>query len=184
MSVILETAIMWAPWAVGMANGGLSAYYVNNFVSADVDTTRGTLSGSSGHALLGLGGATLAVEAWAVLEWIKYVIKREEGKVTTQNRNVKYGKAMMVFWWLMLLFYMVAIVSAALDIHLVTNFENVDAEIDGSKLNGSYGDAVEGLSYSTLSVGGVAFLTYLYAELFTRRADEPHPTMLEAHGGV
>jgi hypothetical protein len=149
-----------------------------------VDTTRGSLAGGSGHALLGLGGAALAVEAWAVMEWIKYVVKREEGKVTTQNRNVKYGKAMMVFWWMMLLFYLVTIVSAALDVHLVTNFGEVDAEINGSKLNGSYGDAVEGLSYATLSVGGMAFITYLYAEFFTRRADEPHPGILEAHGGM
>jgi len=184
--MLLETTIMWTPWAIGMADAGLTAYYANNFQTGDIDTSRGELGGSMGHALLGLGSASLAVQSWAVFEWIKYVLKREEGKVTIQNRNLRYGKAMMWFWWMMLLFYLVAIVSSALDVHLVTNFGSVSATpptTTGGKLTGSYGNGVEGMSYATLAVGGISFFTYLYAEFFTRRMDESHPTIIEAHGG-
>jgi hypothetical protein len=147
--MLLETAIMWTPWAVGMADAGLTAYYTNNFVTNDVNTAASPseIGGNSGHALLGLGAASLAVQSW--------------------------------------IFYLVAIVSAALDVHLVTNFGDVNANVDTNtgKLNGSYGNAVEGMSYATLGVGGLSFFVYLYAEFFTRRMDEPHPTIIEAHGG-
>lgn len=183
--MLLETTILWTPWAVGMADAAVTAYYANNFVTSDLDsaTNPKELGGKSGHTLLGLGGATMAVQAWAVFEWIKYVVKREEGKVTTHNRNPKFGRAMKWFWGVMLLFYLVAIVTSALGVHLVTNYGNVDVSININKLNGTFGDALEGMSYSTLAMGGIAFFVYMYAEFFTRRMDEPHPTMIEAHGG-
>lgn len=183
MSYVLETAISWVPFTIGVANASLMSYYANNFVTADIDTVHGTITGASGSALLGVGTASMAVQVWAMLEWVKYIVKREEGRVTSHNRNAHYGRSMMAYWWIMLIFYMVAIASAALQVQLVTQYDSVAANITGGKLGGSFGDATEGMAYATIGVGGVALLTYLYAEFFARDITEPHPTVIEAHGG-
>lgn len=183
MSIVTELAIMWLPWTIGMSSAGLTAYYANNFVTADIDPARGILSGGSGEALLGLSSASIAVQGWAIFEWVKYVLKRQEGKITMQNRNEYYGKAMMWFWWIMMLFYLIAIVLGALNIQLVTQYDSNAVTINGNKLNGSFGNAVAGMSYTTLALGGIAFFSYLYAEFGTRRMNEPHPTVIERHGG-
>ena len=183
MSIVLENVIMFAPWALGVAGGGLTAYYANNFDTADVDTSRGNITGVTGNSWLGVSAANLAVQSWAIFEWMKMIAKIKEGKIISQNRNRNYGRAMMWFWWLMLLFYVVVIVSNSLNVHLITNYNDVDVQVDGDKLNGGYGDAVEGLSYTVLALGGVNFFLYLYAELFTRDLKEPHPTFIETHGG-
>jgi hypothetical protein len=182
MALVIENIIMWVPWGLGMADAGLTAYYTNNFKLADVDVVRGTLAGESGTALLGVGSANIAVQIWAIFEWFKHLAKFRESKNTMTNRHEKYEKAMMVFWGMMMLFYIVAIVSSALDIHMVTNFADEAITISGDKLGGTFGDAVEGLSYTTLAVGGVAFFTYLYTELFTLKGS-PHPGFVEVHGG-
>lgn len=183
MSHIVEGVISFVPWTIGIASSSLMAYYSNRFVVSDIDTTHGTISGASGSAILGVSAASMAVQAWAVMEWIKYAIKREEGRVTTHNRNAHYGRSMMAYWWLMFIFYLVAIASAALNVELVTQFDNVSANVEGTKLGGTFGDATEGLSYATISVGGLALLVFLYSEFFARDVTEPHPTVIEAHGG-
>lgn len=183
MSHIVEGVISFVPWTIGVANASLMAYYANNFVTSDIDTTHGTLTGASGSALLGVASASMAVQAWAVLEWIKYAIKREEGRVTTHNRNAHYGRAMMAYWWMMFIFYLCAVALSALQVQLVTQFDSVTATVQGGKLGGTFGDATEGMAYTTLGVGGVALFTYMYAEFFARDVTEPHPTVIEAHGG-
>ncbi len=184
MSVALEVAIQWVPWAMGVASSSLLAYYANNFVTSDIDTTHGTLSGASGSAIMGVSAASMAVQSWAIIEWIKYMVKREEGRVTTHNRNIHYGRSMMAFWWIMLIFYMVALTSAALNVELVAQYDSLAVTVSGNKLNGTYGDATEGLSYATIGVGGVALLVYLYAEFISRDVTSPHPTVIETHGGI
>jgi hypothetical protein len=183
MSVVLETAIHWVPFAVGIADASLTAYYANHFSISDVDTIRGTLGGQSGSALLGLSAASIAVQGWAMFEWIKLAVKKEEGKLSSHSRNMHYGRSMMVYMWIMLIFYMVAISSAALNVQLVTKYSDVDAVVQSGKLGGTFGDAVEGLAYATIGVGGMGLFTYLYAEFFARSINERHPTVLEAHGG-
>jgi hypothetical protein len=183
MSVVPEIVTQWIPFGIGVADAALTAYYVNNFVATDVDNTRGILSGKSGDAILGLSTASVAVQGWAVLEWVKYVLKRQEGKLSIQNRNERYAKTMLTFWWLMMLFYLLAIVLGALNIQMVTQYDSVPVTINGTKLQGSYGNAVAGMSYATLAVGGLSFLTYLWAEFGTRSMNEPHPRVTEAHGG-
>lgn len=184
MSVAFEVAITWVPWTIGVASSSLLAYYANNFVTSDIDATHGTITGTSGSAIMGVSAASMAVQAWAILEWMKYIIKREEGRITTHNRNAHYGRSMMAFWWIMLIFYLVAITSAALNVELVAQFDNLSVDVSSNKLGGTYGDATEGLSYATIGVGGVALLVYLYAEFFARDVTEPHPTVIEAHGGL
>ena len=78
---------------------------------------------------------------------------------------------------------LVALTSAALQVQLVTQFDSVSATVSGSKLGGTFGDAVEGMSYATLGVGGLAFFTYLYAQIFARGLTEKHEVVIEAHGG-
>ena len=185
MSIVLENVIMFAPWALGMADAAVTAYYTNNLSAANLDAVRGTVVGEPGNALLGLGAASIAVQGWAVLEWIKHMVKTKEGKITFQNTNRKYGRAMMVFWWMLMLFYLLAIVMGALTISFVTDYGNQDITLDttSGKVGGTFGDATEGMSYATLAVGGVAFFTYLYAEFFTRGLTEPHKPWVELHGG-
>ena len=89
-SAAIEVVIQWVPFLVGMTNAGLMSYYANKFPSGDIDTNHGTITGTAGSAMLGLSSATIAVEAWGIFEFFKYIIKREEGKVTTQNRNAHY----------------------------------------------------------------------------------------------
>ena len=138
MSQVLEVAISFVPWTVGVANASLMAYYANNFVTADLDPTHGTISGPSGSALLGVSAASIAVQSWAVFEWIKYALKREEGRVTSQNRNAHYGRSMMAYWWIMFLFYLVTIAACALQVELVTKYDSVAATVQGGKLGGSF----------------------------------------------
>lgn len=183
MSYVLETAIAWVPFTVGVANASLMSYYSSNFVTSDIDTTHGTVTGASGSALLGVGSASLAVQAWAVFEWLKFVVKREEGRITTHNRNAHYARAMQAYWWIMLLFYLVAITAAALQVQMVTQYDNVAVSVQGGELEGSFGDATKGLAYTTIGVGGIGLLTYLYAEFFARDPTQAHPTVIEAHGG-
>jgi ABC-type Fe3+ transport system permease subunit len=182
MSLVLETFIMFAPWALGMTDGALTAYYANNFNSLNV--VAGRVVGGTGNALFGTGAATLAVQSWAVLEWLKYVMKMQEGKISVQNRNKQYGRVMALFWWFMLLFYLVSLTLAALDVHLVTHFSQVDVSISTDEsLQGSYGYLVKGFSYASLAVGSLTFCTYLYGEIMARKRDEARPSYVEAHGG-
>lgn len=183
MSHIVEGIISFVPWTVGVASSSLTAYYGSHFVVSDLDTTHGTLSGASGSAILGVSAASMAVQAWAVFEWLKYAIKQSEGRISTRNHNAHYGRAMMVYWWLMFLFYLVAIASAAMNVELVTQFDNVNATVQGGKLGGTFGNATEGVAYACIGVGGMCLLTFLYAEFFARDVTEPHPTVIEAHGG-
>jgi len=55
--------------------------------------------------------------------------------------------------------------------------------VTGTKLGGSYGNAIAGMTYTTFALGGVAFLSYLYAEFGTRKMNSPHPVVIERHGG-
>ncbi len=183
MSNTLEVTIMWTPWLMGMATASLTAYYANNFVATDVDYAKGSMVGDSGYAILGTSAASIAVQAWAVLEWWKYMIKKEEGKLMTHNRNANYAIAMKVFWSLMMIFYLVEITSCALNVRLVTHFSNLDVVVKNKQLNGPYGDAVEGMSYTVIALGGISFIMYLFAELATRHPDEKHVITIETHGG-
>ena len=179
---MIEIGTQFVPLAVGLASAGLTSYYANNFPVSDIDNTHGTISGTAGSSMLGLASASIAIQSLATLEWIKYIIKREEGKMTTHNRNQHYGKSMQVYWWIMLIFYMVAIVAASLNVELVSQYGSMAVEISGNKLQGSFGTATAAMNYVTIGFGGMSLLVYLYAEFFARDLNEPHPITIEKHG--
>lgn len=172
MSAVLDTMIMFAPWAIGMGNAGLGAYYTNNMSTSDVDEARGTIVHEPGHALLGTGAASIAVQGLAVLGWLKYVMKSKEGKIRVAGVSSEQSRAMKTFWWMLMLFYLLAVVLGALCIHWVTDHGNVDVSVDttSGQVGGTFGDGVESVSYATLAVGALTLATYMYAEFFTPKS--------------
>lgn len=181
---ILDNIIMWVPWAMGVVNASLMAYYANNFPSADVDLTRGIISGTSGHVILGTSAASIAVQLWAMIEFLKYHVKKHTGELSVHGSNHRYMQAREWYLGFLLLFYMVAIVSAALDITLVVNYSGESVTIKNKKLNGSFGDAVEGLSYTTIAVAALPLFTYIISEIFTRKWNERKPIISELHADL
>ena len=186
MSALLESTITWSPFVLGTANAIVMCYFGNNFVVSDL-TAQGTWSGNSGDAVLGLSAATVAVQSVAVLEWFKYLLKRQTGaiKINASSANMNFSRVMYYFWWLMLCFYIVSIIFCALNIELVNNYGNLQVEIGGNNndlLGGSYGNAVMGMDYATLGLAGLSLGVYIYGEFGTRTWNEPKPVVTEIHG--
>jgi len=176
----VETVVTWVPWTMGIASSAVIAYYGNNFVPTDLTLVSGNTiwSGASGNGVLGVSAATLAVESVALLEFFKYVLKAREGNIKVENNNPQYSRGMTYFWWLMMFFYLVAIVSCALNITVTSNFGNqpIGLSASGSQITGSMGSATLALSYSTLGVGGLAFFLYLYVEIFLKKGSKTKMT--------
>jgi len=170
---VLETTVMWVPIVMGLTTSSVVAYYGNNFVPTDLTLVSGqTLwSGNSGNVVMGLSAATLAVESVALLEFFKYILKAREGNIKVESSNPQYSRTMMFFWYLMMFFYLVAIISCALNITVVSNFGNVAVGLStsGSQLTGSFGSAVLGMNYTDIGISGLAILLYLYAEIFVKK---------------
>ncbi len=154
---------MWLPWAVGIANSSITAYYANNFVSSDV--VDGAIAGRSGHTLLAMAGATILAQTWGTLEWFNYKLKESEGKIRFQGRrsqSTNSSRAMRAFWYMLIVFYLVTMASAAMNVHLVTEFDSTNASVNpGGKLNGPFGNGIEALSYASLAIGGLAMCTFV-----------------------
>jgi len=185
MGSVFDHIIAWVPWAMGVTNASIMAYYANNFVTSDVDLSRGKLSGTSGNVLLGTSAASIAVQTWAILEFIKYHVKKGTGELTVHGANHKYMMAREWYLGFMFLFFIVAIVSAALDIALVSDYSAQKITIRNGKLNGAYGDAVEGMAYTTVAVAALPLFTFIGSEIFARKwesGDRAHrPMIAEMH---
>lgn len=180
---VLEGLVMWTPLAMGIASSSIIAYYGNNFVPTDLALVGTTTvwSGASGNAVMGVSAAALAIESMAILEFFKYMMKAREGKIKVENSNVPFGRAMMYFWYLMLFFYMVAIVSCALNITLVSQFDAqaVSLNTAGTQITGTFSNGTLGMAYTTIGIGGLALIFYLYAELGLKKGSKV--VMTETH---
>jgi len=179
---VLEQAITWQPFVLGITTASATAYYLNNFVVSDL-TSAGDWSGNSGNAINGLSAATIAVQCVAILEWTKFLLKRKTGSLkidSSTSNNANYGKVMFFFWWLILCWYVICIIMCSLNIDAVNHFGKLQIT-NGPVLTGTYANAMSGMCYSTLAVGGIALGLFLYGEFGTRNYKDPKPMVTEIH---
>lgn len=141
---------------VGLALAGTSTYYSNKFVNTDV-IANGGWGGRSGNVMLGLSASALTLAGVQLL----HKMKPKNGDVSgTKTGYVPASRA--YFYAAMLFFMLLVILLSALTITLNTNFNDAAVSVtDSGKLTGTFGNAYQGISYATLSIGGVLFLWYL-----------------------
>ena len=157
MSAIATGAVF-----TGLAASGLSIHVNRNFNVNDISGTR--LRDDTAFDLTLIGGAAIFVNVIAVIEWITYVMKMNAGKIRTVDSNPRYERLMWWFWSMVMLFYITSIIVGGMDIHMVTDFGNVDVNVSDGKLVGAYAEGLLAMSSVTIAIAGMAFFTYVYAE--------------------
>lgn len=171
MSQLLQLSIALTPWAWGYGHAIMNAYNVNNF-----EVT------SDGHDLLIISGAAIAVEGWAIMEFIKFYWKKRKGQIRINPEKSSYGKWMTWFWIVNLVFYIMVIALSAMNIYQVDHPDNIDLTVNDGQVGGSFGNALKGMTYANIAVGGIAFLIFSLTELHRLRKKEPKPIMVEYSG--
>ncbi len=167
---LLEGLSMYSGVTMSVGSSSVTAYYLNNFVNNDIDVTRGTLSGTSGSTLLATSSAALAFQTLFMVNYFKYMVKSRKNMIRVNHPSETFHKFMNAFWSLMFLFSLLSIIVSALTIHMVENFSDLGITIDSdNKVNGTYGNAVEGLTYTVLAIGGLSLMVYLYTMIFVKK---------------
>lgn len=140
---------------VGLALAGSSTYYSNSFVNTDI-TPNGGWGGRSGNVMLGLSASALTLAGVQLL----HKMKPKNGDLGSKTGFTPSSRA--YFYAAMLFFMLLVILLSALTMTLNTNFNDSAVSVtDTGKLTGTFGNAYQGISYATLSIGGVLFLWYL-----------------------
>ena len=166
----LGVFIMLIPWAVAIAHSSYNAYMINNFDSSEIQAS-GSLDGNQARSLNILSGATLGLAGLALFKWFEYWLLSANSRVKISGEDKHYKQVMMVFWSLILLQMILGVTLSAMDIRLVSNYNDEDVTLDGKKLDGAYGNAVHGITYTAIAVGGTAFLTFVYGMFHAAQAN-------------
>lgn len=149
-----QHGLMTTPFLLGLANAVAVAYYGNNFVSTDIDSVHGTLSGASGATLMSLGAATVGLQTVALAKTLQHATT---GRHT--SRRMKWVIALAV------LFLVVSLTTALLSVVLVADYGALDVTVSaGGVLQSTYGNAVLATDYVTFGVGGLLLIGYAYLQ--------------------
>ena len=151
MDVVLESIETWAPVVVGMTHAGFSMHYAGNFEKRDVRD--GEWNGKSGHTVLGLSGASIAMQLAALIVWFRWFVKIRSGKIQMKGNNPGYAKGMDRLWMMLLLFYVMAMALAGMTTAVVTDFDGDKAAVVRDELKGDVGKHVYPLAATVLAVG-------------------------------
>ena len=108
----------------------------------------------------GLAAATLAVNVWSVVEWMKNsVVGMKEGVFDGRSKIASTLKALVAFT---VIFHILAFVLSILVIVATENNYTMDnLSIEDDLLSGSYGDAIRWIGYIVLGIGGITVLLSL-----------------------
>jgi hypothetical protein len=132
------------PFAAGMANAGVGAYYNNALPTADIDDTHGTLSGTSGSMLMAFGGVALGLQTLSLSKCFLHCM----------NRRNEGDCSKLWFWRAFAMFFAISFLYALMNMVMVSNFSALKVTVGSNGVvKGAYGITMQTLDYATIALG-------------------------------
>lgn len=178
MSALTSGIHMWSPLLLGVVHAGYNVRLASDFPENDIGN--GEWNGETGHALMGGSGAVIAIQAISIIFWLNWMLKEREGKIKTQGNDPDFASGMGKFWILMLIFYILSMSLAVIDVIIVMDFDGDKAKVVDDKLKGTLGEHVYGLAAGVLGVAGALVIYHKYLTYGVRSKKKKY-NFIEVH---
>jgi len=120
-----------------------------------------------------LGGANIAASSTALLGMLMWYYKQKKGDIKMEKGNENYERMMKAFWFMLMIGFILALVLAAMDVHMFVTDDSVEVRVEDGKLKGSYADTLFGLAIADIAALGCAIGILAYARYGTGQNKAP-----------